>query len=123
MQGTYNIPAIYYKGHAVLTNTAPTAVYRSAGRPEAIYMIERLIDLAAEQHAFDKVDLRRRNLIQSDDMPFTNGVGVTYDSGGYTAAMDAALHEEPIGTALKPVKRNRLRAVFAAGAVSPTTSK
>ena len=55
-------------------------------------MIERLIDLAAEQHAFDKVDLRRRNLIQSDDMPFTNGVGVTYD-GDYTAAMDAALHE------------------------------
>ena len=93
MQGTYNIPAIYYKGHAVLTNTAPTAVYRSAGRPEAIYMIERLIDLAAEQHGFDKVDLRRRNLIQSDDMPFTNGVGVTYDSGDYTAAMDAALHE------------------------------
>ena len=93
MQGTYNIPAIHYKGHAVLTNTAPTAVYRSAGRPEAIYMIERLIDLAAEQHAFDKVDLRRRNLIQSDDMPFTNGVGVTYDSGDYTAAMDAALHE------------------------------
>ncbi|MEC8175192.1 MAG: molybdopterin cofactor-binding domain-containing protein, partial [Pseudomonadota bacterium] len=89
MQGTYNIPAIYYKGHAVLTNTAPTAVYRSAGRPEAIYMIERLIDLAAEQHGFDKVDLRRRNLIQSDDMPFTNGVGVTYDSGDYTAAMDA----------------------------------
>ena len=93
MQGTYNIPAIHYKGHAVLTNTAPTAVYRSAGRPEAIYMIERLIDLAAEQHGFDKVDLRRRNLIQSDDMPFTNGVGVTYDSGDYTAAMDAALHE------------------------------
>ena len=93
MQGTYNIPAIHYKGHAVLTNTAPTAVYRSAGRPEAIYMIERLIDLAAEQHGFDKVDLRRRNLIQSDDMPFTNGVGVTYDSGDYTAAMDAALHK------------------------------
>lgn len=93
MQGTYNIPAIHYKGHAVLTNTAPTAVYRSAGRPEAIYMIERLIDLAAEQHGFDKVDLRRRNLIQSDDMPFTNGVGVTYDNGDYTAAMDAALHE------------------------------
>ena len=73
--------------------SAPTAVYRSAGRPEAIYIIERLIDLAAEQHGFARVDLRRRNLIQSDDMPFTNGVGVTYDSGDYTAAMDAVLHE------------------------------
>ena len=71
----------------------PTAVYRSAGRPEAIYMIERLIDLAADAHGFDRVDLRRRNLIPSGDMPFTNGVGVTYDSGDYAAAMDNALRE------------------------------
>ncbi len=91
MQGTYQIPAVYFQGHAVLTNTAPTAVYRSAGRPEAIYMIERLIELAADAHGFDRVDLRRRNLIPSDAMPFTNGVGVTYDSGDYTAAMDDAL--------------------------------
>ena len=93
MQGTYDIPAIYFKGHAVLTNTAPTAVYRSAGRPEAIYMIERLIDQASEQCGFDKVELRRQNLIQSNDMPFTNGVGVTYDSGDYTAAMEEAMRE------------------------------
>ena len=93
MQGTYDIPAIYFKGHAVLTNTAPTAVYRSAGRPEAIYMIERLIDQASEQYGFDKVELRRQNLIQSNDMPFTNGVGVTYDSGDYTAAMEEAMRE------------------------------
>jgi carbon-monoxide dehydrogenase large subunit len=91
MQGTYLIPAVYFQGHAVLTNTAPTAVYRSAGRPEAIYMIERLIELAADAHGFDRVDLRRRNLIQSNAMPFTNGVGVTYDSGDYTAAMDDAI--------------------------------
>ena len=93
MQGTYDIPAIYFKGHAVLTNTAPTAVYRSAGRPEAIYMIERLIDQASEQYGFDRVELRRQNLIQSNDMPFTNGVGVTYDSGDYTAAMEEAMRE------------------------------
>ena len=93
MQGTYDIPAIYFKGHAVLTNTAPTAVYRSAGRPEAIYMIERLIDQASEQYGFDKVELRRQNLIQSNDMPFTNGVGVTYDSGDYKAAMEEAMRE------------------------------
>ena len=91
MQSVYRIPAVHFEGHAVLTNTAPTAVYRSAGRPEAIYMIERLIDLAADRHGFDRVELRRRNLIRSDAMPFTNGVGVTYDSGDYAACMDEAL--------------------------------
>ena len=91
MQGVYRIPAVHFRGHAVLTNTAPTAVYRSAGRPEAIYMIERLIDLAAEEHGFDRVALRRRNLIAPSAMPYTNAVGVTYDSGDYPAAMDAAL--------------------------------
>ncbi len=91
MQGSYRIPAVHFRGHAALTNTAPTAVYRSAGRPEAIYMIERLIDLAAEEHGFDRVELRRRNLIAPDAMPFTNAVGVTYDSGDYAAGMDEAL--------------------------------
>ena len=57
MQGVYRIPAVRFKGHAVLSNTAPTAVYRSAGRPEAIYMIERLIDLAADECGFDRMDL------------------------------------------------------------------
>ena len=90
-QGVYRIPAVHFRGHAVLTNTAPTAVYRSAGRPEVIYMIERLIDLAAEEHGFDRVALRRRNLIAPGAMPYANAVGVTYDSGDYPAAMDAAL--------------------------------
>ena len=91
MQGAYRIPAVHFRGHAVLTNTAPTAVYRSAGRPEAIYMVERLIDLAAEEHGFDRIALRRRNLIAPEAMPFRNAVGVIYDSGDYPAAMEAAL--------------------------------
>ncbi|MGE0226026.1 MAG: xanthine dehydrogenase family protein molybdopterin-binding subunit [Acetobacteraceae bacterium] len=91
MQGVYRIPAVHFRGHAVLTNTPPVAVYRSAGRPEAIYMIERLIDLAAAQAGFDRVELRRRNLIPPEAMPFTNGVGVTYDNGEYGAVMDRAL--------------------------------
>ena len=91
MQGVYRIPCVYFQGHSVLTNTAPTAVYRSTGRPEAIYVIERLIDLAADAHGFDRVELRRRNLIPSEDMPFTTGVGITYDSGDYVATMDEAL--------------------------------
>ncbi len=93
MQGVYRIPCVHFRGNAVLTNTAPTAVYRSAGRPEAIYMIERLIELAAGQCCFNRVELRRRNLIRSDAMPFTNAVDFTYDSGDYVAAMDAALEE------------------------------
>ncbi|MBT4046132.1 MAG: xanthine dehydrogenase family protein molybdopterin-binding subunit [Rhodospirillaceae bacterium] len=93
MQSVYRIPHVHFKGHAVLTNTAPTAVYRSAGRPEAIYMIERLIDLAADAHGFDRVKLRRRNLIPSTAMPYTNAVGATYDSGEYETAMDTALDE------------------------------
>ena len=91
MQGVYRIPAVYFRGHAVLTNTPPVAVYRSAGRPEAIYMIERLVDLAAVQCGFDRVELRRRNAIPPDAMPFRNGVGVTYDNGEYRAVMDRAL--------------------------------
>lgn len=91
MQSVYRIPSVHFEGNAVLTNTMSTAVYRSAGRPEAIYIIERLIDLAAAAHGFDRVELRRRNLIAPDELPFTTPVGVTYDSGDYQAAMDEAL--------------------------------
>ncbi len=91
MQGVYRVPTAHFRGHAVLTNTAPTAVYRSAGRPEAIFVIERLLDLAAAQCGFDRVELRSRNLIQPDAMPFENAVGVTYDSGDYPDCMRQAL--------------------------------
>lgn len=91
MQGVYRIPAVHFRGRAVLTNTAPTAVYRSAGRPEAIFAIERLIELAADVCGLDRITLRKRNLIAPDELPFTNGVGVTYDSGDYQGAMDKAL--------------------------------
>jgi carbon-monoxide dehydrogenase large subunit len=93
MQGVYRIPQVFFEGHAVLTNTMPTAVYRSAGRPEAIYVIERLVDLAAQTCGFERVELRRRNLIPEKAMPFTTAVGVTYDSGDYAAAMDRVLAE------------------------------
>ena len=91
MQGTYTVPHAHFEGWAVFTNTAPIAVYRSAGRPEAIYAIERLIDLAAEETGIDRVELRRRNLIPPGAMPYTTAVGVTYDSGDYPDAMEQAL--------------------------------
>jgi carbon-monoxide dehydrogenase large subunit len=91
MSGVYNIPAVHFRGRAVMTNTVPTTPYRSAGRPEAIYVIERLVDLACDLHGFDPVELRRRNLIPPGAFPYTNGVGITYDNGEYEMGMDAAL--------------------------------
>jgi aerobic carbon-monoxide dehydrogenase large subunit len=91
MSGVYDIPAVYFRGCAAVTNTPPTTPYRSAGRPEAVYVIERLVDLAADQLGIDPAELRRRNLIPPTAMPYTNGVGQTYDNGEYEKGMDAAL--------------------------------
>ncbi len=91
MQGVYRIPSVYFRGQAAFTNTPPVAVYRSAGRPEAIYAIERMIDLAAQTCGFDRVELRRRNFIPPDAMPYKTAVDVTYDSGDYRAGMEQAL--------------------------------
>jgi len=125
MQGVYRIPCVWFEGHAVFTNTMPTAVYRSAGRPEAIYVIERLIDLAAETLGIDRVELRRRNLIAADAMPFTTGVGVTYDSGDYAAAMDRALEEADwVGFAARragAVSRGRCRGIGIANYIEVTS--
>lgn len=91
MQGVYDIPHVYFRGRAVLTNTIPTTPYRSAGRPEAIYIIERLVDLACDELGFDPVKLRKLNLIKPKQFPYKNAVGITYDSGEYAMGMDEAL--------------------------------
>ncbi len=87
----YHIPTAHVRGRAVLSNTSPTYPYRSAGRPEVMYVIERLIDLAARRHGFDRVELRRRNLVPPTAMPYRNPVGLVYDSGDYAAAQDRAV--------------------------------
>ncbi|HJW68705.1 MAG TPA: xanthine dehydrogenase family protein molybdopterin-binding subunit [Candidatus Binatia bacterium] len=87
----YDVPVVSLRGRAVLTNTSPTTPYRSSGRPEVMFVIERLIDLAARRHGFDRLDLRRRNLVPAGAMPYRNPVGVVYDSGDYRAAFDRAL--------------------------------
>jgi len=89
--GAYNIPVATTRARAVFTNTMPTQAYRSSGRPEVTFAIERLIDEAASQFSFDPIDLRRRNLIAPDQMPYPNPVGVTYDSGEYEIAMNHAM--------------------------------
>ena len=88
LPSVYRISTALMDGRAVLTNTAPTTPYRSAGRPEVMFVIERLIDLAARRHGFDRVTLRRRNLIPREAMPHTNPLGLVYDSGDYGAAQD-----------------------------------
>jgi carbon-monoxide dehydrogenase large subunit len=87
----YRFPAAHVRARAVLSNTPPTTPYRSAGRPEAIFVVERLIDLAARELGFDRVELRRRNLVPESAMPFRNPFGLVYDSGAYGKAMAAAL--------------------------------
>src|SRR5690606_4800265 len=76
---------------AELANKAPTAPYRGAGRPEAIYGIERLLDDAALELGLDRIALRRRNLIPAAAMPYRNALGATYDSGDFPGVMEAAL--------------------------------
>ncbi len=89
--GVYAFPAAHVHVSCVFSNTNPTAPYRGAGRPEAIYVIERLIDDAARELGVDPVALRRQNLIASSAMPFRTPLGMTYDCGEFEKSMDAAL--------------------------------
>jgi carbon-monoxide dehydrogenase large subunit len=89
--GVYRTPAIHHQTTGVFTNTTPTGPYRGAGRPEATYAIERVIDVAARQLEVDPVELRRKNLIPPSAMPFKTGLVFTYDSGNFARGMDLAL--------------------------------
>src|SRR5215475_9656843 len=89
--GSYAIPCATLRALAVYTNTMPTNAYRSSGRPEVTYAIERLIDIAAERLGVDRIALRRKNLIHPEAMPYRNAVGMTYDSGRYQDNMDRAM--------------------------------
>ena len=87
----YDVQTIDLSTRAIFTNTAPTSVYRGAGRPEAIYLIERLIDRAAQVSGIDRVELRRRNLIKPDAMPYHTPTHQNYDSGNFELLMDKCL--------------------------------
>jgi carbon-monoxide dehydrogenase large subunit len=89
--GSYDIPAVTLRAVATFTHTMPTQAYRSSGRPEVTYAVERLIDNAATELGFDRVSLRRKNLIKPKAMPYRNGVGMLYDSGTYEKNMDWAM--------------------------------
>jgi aerobic carbon-monoxide dehydrogenase large subunit len=83
----YDIPAVSVSSSLVFTNTAPTVPYRGAGRPEAVYIMERLVDQAARETGIDPAELRKRNLIKPDAFPYETRTGWTYDTGNYAAAL------------------------------------
>jgi aerobic carbon-monoxide dehydrogenase large subunit len=89
--GVYHVPACHVSIDAVLSNTNPTAPYRGAGRPEAIYLMERIIEAAADELGVDRIELRKRNVIQPAQMPYKAPLGQTYDSGKFAENIELGL--------------------------------
>ena len=88
MAGNYKTPHIYVNVKAVFTNTVPVDAYRGAGRPEATFQLERVIDKAAREMGIDPIELRRKNFVGADEFPYQTPVAVAYDTGNYQATMD-----------------------------------
>ena len=91
MAGPYKVPHVYVNVKAVFTNTAPVDAYRGAGRPEATYSIERVIDKMCRELNLDPFEVRRKNLLTPDQFPYTTPVGLVYDTGNYQATLDKAI--------------------------------
>jgi carbon-monoxide dehydrogenase large subunit len=91
LSGPYRIPAIFADVRVLFTNTVPTDAYRGAGRPEACFVLERLVEEAAQQLGMDRVELRRRNFIPAAAMPYATAVGPTYDTGDFARLFERAL--------------------------------
>lgn len=90
LSGNYKMPGVFGKVHGTLTNTVPVDAYRGAGRPEAAYLVERLVDLAAARLGRDPLELRRQNAIPKEDFPYQTPVAFLYDSGDYDRLMATA---------------------------------
>jgi carbon-monoxide dehydrogenase large subunit len=91
LAGVYRLPCIHVSVTGVFTHTAPTEVYRGAGRPEAIYVLERLVEQAARDAGLPTLELRRRNVLTPAELPFRTGLGLIYDSGDFPGMLDEAL--------------------------------
>ncbi len=89
----YAIPKVEFNWSAVVTNTTPVAAYRGAGRPEAIHLVERILDIAADELGIDPVEMRSKNYVPPDAFPYmpNTGLGATYDTGEYARALDEAV--------------------------------
>jgi carbon-monoxide dehydrogenase large subunit len=91
LAGQYRTPHIHVEVHGVYTNTAPVDAYRGAGRPEATYVVERIVETAARELGIDPAELRRRNMIQPHEFPYQTPVALEYDTGNYQASLERAL--------------------------------
>jgi len=91
LAGVYTTPKVFVNVKAIFTNTVPVDAYRGAGRPEATYLLERIVDKAARETGVDRVELRRRNFISKDAFPYQTPVALQYDSGNYDQSLDRAL--------------------------------
>jgi len=87
----YDVPAAHVRLAGVMTNTVQTGPYRGAGRPESTFVIERMLDIAARRLGLDRVDIRRRNLVRREQLPYRSAMGLTYDSGDFAGNMEKAL--------------------------------
>ena len=117
----YRVPLACVRLRGVMTNTVPTAPFRGAGRPEATAVMERLIDIAARRLRIDRVELRRRNLISRDELPYRSATGLTYDSGDFSGNLARALKlgdwDGFAARARAAKKRGRLRGIGVANYV------
>ena len=93
LSGVYRIPAVEVVTRCHFTNTISTAPYRGAGRPESAFILERLMDMASNQLNIDPIEIRRKNLITSDEMPYQTALMFSYDSGEFIEIMDEAVKE------------------------------
>ena len=91
ISGVYKIPVMTIRVRGIMTNTVPVDAYRGAGRPEATYLVERLVDIAAEATGIDRVEIRRRNFIPQSDFPYQTPLGLVYTEGAYDECVDRAL--------------------------------
>jgi len=89
--GVYDVPLAFVRARGAITNTTPTAPFRGAGRPEATHAIERLLDIAAAELGLDRIEIRRRNIVRTTQLPYRTAVGLTLDSGDFVDNMDRAL--------------------------------
>ena len=123
LAGVYTTPAIYAEVKAVFTNTVPVDAYRGAGRPEATYLLERLVDKAARETGMDRVEIRRKNFIPRDAFPYQTPVALQYDSGDYQATLDDGAEERRLGRLRGAARGRRRRRASCAASASPPISR
>ena len=123
LAGTYTTPAIYVETKAVFTHTVPVDAYRGAGRPEATFLLERIVDLAADELGIDPAELRRRNFIPNDAYPYQTPVALQYDSGDYLDDPRSGAEGGRLRRASRRGAARRRRAANCAASASPPISR